>query len=252
MKKTLATIGTLVLILAVAAVMQPRTAFAAIAHVDSTSGSATTGTALSCAKPTGTASGDVVVAIINSNGTRTITDNNGSTAFTKKTDLTYNSLSGRFLVWYRVAGASEPATYNFTGSASDRGSIVCATYSGVDATNPFDVDPNSATGSTANPSATGISTVTTGAFAVAVSGIDSNTITYSAYPADSFTMREDIGNQRMGMSDKSVSGTAPVSQGAVSWTLSAGNGWIASMFALKPAGGAPAVVAKQEDIVIFE
>ena len=96
---------------------------------------------------------DVIIAFIHINGTdNTITDNNGSYAFTDS--LQENSVdSSRYSIQYRVAGASEPATYNWTAVTSNAWSVIVRVFRNIDTTSVWDVAPsgstkNSGTGTT--------------------------------------------------------------------------------------------------------
>ena len=91
-------------------------------------------------KPTGTASGDVMITVVTA-----VSDNSGAPAFTMSdwteldTETTIAGEDGRCSIYYRVAGASEPSSW--TGSRSPGGAgtacaVVTATYSGVDNSSP--------------------------------------------------------------------------------------------------------------------
>ena len=100
---------------------------------------------LTIAKPTGTAQGMTMVAGI-------MTENNKSASLSGWTSLGHSSNTIGMDILYRVAGASEPASYTFamTGSAKSVGGII--TVSGASAT-PIDVS-GSAAGSWTAPSVT--------------------------------------------------------------------------------------------------
>lgn len=108
--------------------------------------SSPSGSAVSVAKPTGAATGDLIKVIVQGNGQITISDNNGSTPFTKETnfsDYKPNSSNGHTVtVFKRVLQAGDPATFNFSLSAAGRWGVVavCLTGNSVD----DDVAPNTA------------------------------------------------------------------------------------------------------------
>src|SRR5215471_18650883 len=91
----------------------------------SSANTAGTGTALSVSAPTGTATGDLVQIFVHLNGVTTITDNNGSTAFTEDVNDYQNTPSGMTTsIFTRRVQAGDPSTYNFTAGASDRWTVV--------------------------------------------------------------------------------------------------------------------------------
>ncbi|KND51093.1 MAG: Fibronectin type III domain protein [Parcubacteria bacterium C7867-007] len=163
-----------------------------ITVVGSTRGSGAS-SAPSCTRPTGTIAKDVVIAVINFNsGSAVLSDNNGSTPFTK--DYTSpNYGSANMYVFSRYAGGSEPSSYVFSSSGGDRWTITCTTFRGVDVINKYDVAPSNSTFSYtggaggAAATSTAITTLTNGALILSVSGIDTGTATLATQmPADSF------------------------------------------------------------------
>lgn len=93
----------------------------------------TTGTAVEVTKPTGVASGDLLLAFCTSQGSTTWT---GDTGFTEVRDV---AGAPTLRVAYKVAGGSEPATYTFTAFSSGAHRVVLAgirggTYTAISAT----------------------------------------------------------------------------------------------------------------------
>ena len=94
-------------------------------------------------KPSGTVSGDLLIACCYHTGTPTIT---GPTGWTRLLRVTGTSDVGWVAdYWYKVAGGSEPASYTWSGGTDHL--IDIASYSGVDNGTPFDVTVDSATSS---------------------------------------------------------------------------------------------------------
>ena len=81
------------------------------------------GTAVSITPAVSTQAGDVVLAVIHANASgNTITDNNGTNAFTS--DIQENTAdSSHYAIVHRVATASEPTTYRWTLSSSQSWSV---------------------------------------------------------------------------------------------------------------------------------
>jgi fibronectin type 3 domain-containing protein len=136
---------------------QPATAtvFRGIAFRAASSGQATNATSLTLTRPSGTTTGDGLLAAIDVRSGTTITAPAGWA-------LVRSDSSGSTLkqsVYVKVAGAGEPASYawSFSGSQSAAGSILA--YAGVHASSPI-----AASGGGANPSSTSITapSVTTG------------------------------------------------------------------------------------------
>ena len=110
-----------------------------IVHESFTTEAAAEGTSISSftiTKPSGTVSGDVLVASIQSRGTGILTP----TGWTKVTSVSTAANGEYCSMFYLVAGESEPTSYTFdingTSSYVDAG---MSRYSGVDNTNPSDV-----------------------------------------------------------------------------------------------------------------
>lgn len=105
-------------------------------------------------KPTGTVSGDVMVAIIQGDQSYTFTNASGWTTLD-----TWNASTGvRCRTVYKVAGGSEPSSYSFAiGSSGTDISSVCMSFSGVDNTTPVrdHKTVGSATSSRTSPALTG-------------------------------------------------------------------------------------------------
>lgn len=105
--------------------------------------SSTTGTAISVSKPSGASAGDFVVCIVHANNQTTISDNNGSAAFTEApnfSDYKPNTSNGHTMsVFSRTLDGTEGSTFDFTSGASGRWGIVVICFNGA---HQFDVAPN--------------------------------------------------------------------------------------------------------------
>jgi len=212
-----------------------------ITVIDTTSGSAASGTAVSCTKPAGTASGDVVIATINFNsGSAVLSDNNGATPFTK--DYTSpNYGTANVYVFSRYAGGSEPSTYNFTSNTNDRWTVICTTFRDVDRTSKYDVAPSNSTFSYtggaggATATTTAITTLTAKALVYSVSSIDTGTQTLATVmPGDSFVGLNEIStNQPQNAIYKIISTSQ--TQASVTWNYGVTVLPGVTTFALRPA-----------------
>ena len=87
---------------------------------------------------------DVVVAFVHVKGNQRITDNNGSNSFTEEIDNKGAGSNGH-AIYTRVAGASEPATYQWTTRSSDRWSVEIRVFKTVDTSAIWEVAPSATT-----------------------------------------------------------------------------------------------------------
>ncbi len=126
------------------------------------------GTTLSINVPAGTMAGDVMIAAIATTPSGvTITAPAGWTPIQAITQAV--ATSNRVSTYYRVATASEPASYRWTLTASHAGATGgIASYIGVDNANPIDVSAGQATPSGTNHAAPSITTTVAGDMLVTV------------------------------------------------------------------------------------
>src|SRR5678810_1476683 len=92
-------------------------------------------TGVTCNKPTGTVSGDVMVAHLIDEGNHTITPPSGWTQIDNQ--LVTSGSSIRAASFYKVAGGSEPSSYTWTITGHTYTEIDIISYSGVDNTTPI-------------------------------------------------------------------------------------------------------------------
>lgn len=114
-----------------------------------TSVGATSGTlSLTINKPSGTQQGDVMVASIAIRPSTAVITATGWTLVRRVDNANANANS--LVVYYKVAGASEPANYQWTFNTSTGSAGGIRSFSGIDTDNPIDVEAgqNSASGLT--------------------------------------------------------------------------------------------------------
>ena len=126
------------------------------------------GSTLSINVPTGTVAGDVMIAAIATTpSTVTITAPAGWTLIQAVTQTT--ATSNRVSTYYRVATATEPASYTWTLSTAHTGaSGGIVSYSGVDNTTPINVSAGAATASALTHTAPSITTTVANGMLVTV------------------------------------------------------------------------------------
>ena len=151
---------------------------AGISYVDSTT-STSTGNTLTLTVPSGVSNGDLLVAVamINDNDPDVTwsTPPSGWTLYVPELSTPSTVSTPSCAVWYRIAN-SEPASYDWVASASGAGLMgSMLAYSGVNTAAPFDVSYTTATGTggVANPPST--TTLTDGAFVMAIGFQDDDT-----------------------------------------------------------------------------
>lgn len=107
----------------------------AIAEVDTTNASTSSGNSVTVTKPSGTASGHLLLAFFTSNS-QNCSPPSGWTEIADDVAEVF-----RMQVFYKVAGGSEPANYTF--SVSSDAPLICTitALSGVDQSDPIDIDP---------------------------------------------------------------------------------------------------------------
>lgn len=136
--------------------------------------------------PAGSSGDLLIVAIAFNDGTKTIADNNGATPCTE--DLDFDIFSGgagggRMAVYHRVIGGSEPASYAFTLSASDRWAISSFLINGQHA-DIWDVAPVTTGVNTVLPgtsvNSAGITTLNDGALVIACATQDTSAPDFTA------------------------------------------------------------------------
>lgn len=118
------------------------TSFAAIGLRGFSSATATTNS-ITIAKPTGVTSGDILIVSLSQTGTGALS-NASAVGWTLIAGANLQGNTDRWgTVLYKIAGATEPASYTFTlDNQSDRTVGAIVAYSGVDISNPFDTPSN--------------------------------------------------------------------------------------------------------------
>lgn len=219
--------------------LQPQLANAAIAlrGTPTSTQSSTNVTSLSLTKPTGTVAGDVMIAVVGVDAVDTTT----TMASTGWTRILHSNNGSSVTVdsFYKVATASEGASYSFSWTGSSRAAGGITTYLGVDNSTPLDVTGTNNTGSGSSVTANAVTTVSANAQVVGVFAIDATaTQTYTA--PTGMTKRIDVGSATGTPTNVSVSladviQTSAGTTGNKSATASGTGTWAAHLFALKAA-----------------
>jgi hypothetical protein len=209
---------------------------AAPTFVDATQASATGGTTLVLTKPTGTTADDILIAAIYTKdaSSASITPPSGWTL------LQSYAASAFFLfaTYYRVAGASEGASYSFTvGGSGTIGAL--SAYRGADS--GAIVSGISTGGSGTTSTCPSVTTTRADARVVVIAGGDEGAGTATTYtPPSGVTEREDIFSSALLLGLGDVTQSAAGSTGTKSWTSSRSLNKIGAVtVALQPSNTAP-------------
>ena len=194
-------------------------------------------TSINLARPTGTLTGDVMLALLDVRGTSTVTAPAGWTLI--RTDTYTASL--RMHAYWRVATASDPTSWTWTFSGSRLAAGAIHAYSGVDTANPIDASGGApAPAASATATAPSITTTVPNTMLVAFfANLADSTWTAPA----GFTERADLigtaPTQFTSLLSADALRPATGATGPVSAAASKSSGNAAQLIALRPASGGP-------------
>jgi MSHA biogenesis protein MshQ len=191
--------------------------------------------------PSGLVAGHVMLALVaqRGNATPTVKVSSVPTGWTLVRNTTDGSAIGMSIYW-KLATASEPGTYQFELNASDRASGAIVAFSGVDTVSPIDASASQANAASTTYTAPSVTTSTANTMLVAFySASDTNNVAAPSGMTSAFSVSSGAGPN--GLSVSVAYATQP-SAGASGTRLSTGNSSqisLGALVALKP----PAVVA---------
>jgi hypothetical protein len=150
--------------------------------------SVTNGTTVT--KPAGVAAGDLLLATMEIDADpTTVTGPAGWTKLLDTVGAPGTSMAYHTQVWWKLAGASEPASYSWTVSGTPWVDIGLLAYRNVNQTNPFDVFSGRDAGTTRTPTTDSVTTTGANELVVALF-VNFNSGTYS--PGSGMTERYDF------------------------------------------------------------
>lgn len=187
-------------------------------------------------KPAGTVEGDVLVASRMYYGDdSTSSPPSGWTLIDYASEATPRTDIGhRLLLYYKVAGASEPSTYSWPMGSDGVQSVAIACYSGVDTAAPINAYSIQFNGTSASMSAASITTTVANTMLV-FAGCAGNSASFSATPPSGYTERVDfyadwrsiyIAEKAQAATGATGSATATINTSRINW---------GGLIALKPA-----------------
>jgi hypothetical protein len=206
---------------------------AAISFVAASSADTGTGAStLTLARPTGIASGDVLVATLAVAATGTVTAPSGWT-------VVQNITSGttlRHATWYRVATGSEPASYAWALGTSRAAAGAISAYRGVNGTVPIDASATG-TGASGNATAPVVTTSSAGDLVIAASGFaTATTVTPDATTTERYDRSSSAGATAEGADFVQSAAGTTASKTAV--PVLSSSRWAAATVALRDAAQA--------------
>ena len=202
------------------------------------------GTTASLSRPSGVVKDDVMIAVVAGNASGatapTITDNNGAHAWTQVGHDAEASVQTAS-VWLRVAGASEPSTYNWTLSISVPWGVVISTYFAGDLATPQDAPATYDLNLSPSPTSDhpSLTTVTDGAYNILIALHDNGSALVSSRPAGYAARVSSTTNRAIDLADREIATAGATGALQTSWSLS--DDTQGYQLALRPAGagGAP-------------
>jgi hypothetical protein len=193
--------------------------------------------------PTNTQDGDLLVAFVvneDDDPNASWTPPSGWTLYVPEMDTGGSPVSPPTLAVYYRRADTEPSSYTWTLSASDRGLMgAMLAYRNVDSDEPFDASYTSATGTTGTPDPPSITTVSDLAWVVATGFADNDSPTFTALSSGyvvraNFADDSGTGNgANLGICDLLVASPGATNPGSFSGT--GGEEWGAVTMALKQA-----------------
>ncbi len=204
----------------------------------STANASSSVTTLTIATPTGTATGDLLLATVSTDGDRTL---NTPADWTLLDQGQSSGSDSTLAVFYRIATATEPANHTFTWSGGEEAAGAIVRYSGVSTSNPIDASATG-TGQSTSPTSPAATALSANTRVVRVYGADDDDLSGSPYPSGT-TGRLNIesgggnGTTSLGVADSSQLATGTT--GAASFAQTGNEQWRALTIVLAPPGTNP-------------
>ena len=181
------------------------------------------GTSVTVTKPTGTTTGELLVAFHSTDGKETLTGPSGWTAVDAVIQMG-SSTSSR--VYYKVATAAEPANYNFTSGTSEEHVVAIVRITGFNSTNPIH-GFGTAKANTIAPESPDVTTTLCETLVLRMMGIDTDAVIVdNGYPVGSTGLFVRKSSANSGATSLGVAYSTATSTGAVGaaiWTIAGVN-----------------------------
>ncbi|MCB1703982.1 MAG: hypothetical protein KDI17_03915 [Halioglobus sp.] len=207
-------------------------------HTSSTAAESANVTSLTIATPAGTASGDLLLATISTDGSITFNTPADWTLLDQGQSPGSNST---LAVFYRIATAAEASSHVFTWSGGEEAAGAILRYSGVSTSEPVEAFA-AGTGTSTSPTSPATAALSADTRVVRVYGADDDDLSGSPYPPGT-TGRLNIesggggGTTSLGVADSAQAGTG--STGSASFSQTGSEQWRALTIVLPPPGVNP-------------
>lgn len=199
-----------------------------------------TSTAPSVGAPAGTATGDLALLIIHSNGAVTIVDNNGSTAFTEDVNDFQNGANQTISLFSRRIQGGDPSTYAATLGSSQNWTAVAIALQNPNTSTIYDVVSSNNSGVSASPTANSINTTSANALHFVVVGMDGGATTITGTPAGYTVEKNTTGGRNVAVCYKVIASASAT--GIQTFTASGSDNFVTLSFAIADIGGGAAAV----------
>ena len=183
--------------------------------------------------PAGTSANDVLVACITMNGGTIPTTPSGWTRFAAVTSVSNPRVYG----FYRVAGASESASYSWSLSSSVAHSVGVARYSGVDPTSPLDIATSAAGAAATSGTVPSMTTTSPNTMLAGCMGINTASTGVAITGPANMTQVWDLAGKRQEYDDAPQ--VPAGATGSRTWLFSASRAWAGWQIALRPDTSGP-------------
>ncbi|QDU57436.1 PilW family protein [Aeoliella mucimassa] len=136
----------------------------------------TDATSLNLPVPTGHATGDLLIAVVATDGQTSFQNVNGWTVLVSQSNDTAQCTLG---IWYRIASSTEPATYSFQWDQSEQAYGWMMRFDGHDAVAPIHA-MTTTSGTSTSPTSPSLATNEENCMVVRIVGLNSNAINTTA------------------------------------------------------------------------
>ncbi|MGP4033284.1 PKD domain-containing protein [Pseudarthrobacter sp. 1C304] len=212
----------------------PPTTAAITTVASTTTNNTATTTSVTLNKPAGTAAGDVLVASFTADKNPTATAPAGWTAIVNNLSI---SSGARAFAYYRVVGASDPASYTWTLSTAVKWGGGITAYRGVNNTTPLDSTVATATNTTYTASSIAAPSITTASNnALLIGGVGFDSSTPGATAPTGWTERWEATDGQIAQQADRTQATAGAT-GTATWTFNTAKAVAVWRTALKPGAG---------------
>jgi hypothetical protein len=216
------------------------------AAIQATAENTGSGTSATGNKPTGVSSGDLMIAVVTIDTAvdpppPTITPPAGWTLIQEAYfDYQYGVMVG---VYYRIAGGSEPSSWNWTISPSDQWLTVLLRISGHDGADPINASAQtSPSASTDQPPAPSVTTTVDDCLILYVAGMDKDCTPFTP-PSGCAEVWDFVSSGEVCSSGatKTQASAGATGEGVFTATISPNENWATVTVAIAPAAGAAGI-----------